>query len=97
MKENGIQYGKITVTGAAGRRGKAVSYTHLDVYKRQVLTMLGGLCLFLFGMTLMGQALERRAGGRLRSCLLYTSGAGRQGQGAVDAAGLIPSPCKSYA
>ena len=28
-----------------------------------VLTMLGGLCLFLFGMTLMGQALERRAGG----------------------------------
>ena len=24
-------------------------------------------------------------------------GAGRQGQGAVDAAGLIPSPCKSYA
>ena len=34
-----------------------------------VLTMLGGLCLFLFGMTLMGQALERRAGGRLRSLL----------------------------
>ena len=31
--------------------------------------MLGGLCLFLFGMTLMGQALERRAGGRLRSLL----------------------------
>ena len=27
--------------------------------------MLGGLCLFLFGMTLMGQALERRAGGLL--------------------------------
>ena len=34
-----------------------------------VLTMLGGLCLFLFGMTLMGQALERRAGDRLRSLL----------------------------
>ena len=34
-----------------------------------VLTILGGLCLFLFGMTLMGQALERRAGGRLRSLL----------------------------
>ena len=30
--------------------------------------MLGGLCLFLFGMTLMGQALERRAGGRLVPC-----------------------------
>ena len=25
-----------------------------------VLTMIGGLCLFLFGMDLMGQALERR-------------------------------------
>ncbi len=34
-----------------------------------VLTMLGGLCLFLFGLMLMGQALERRAGGRLRSLL----------------------------
>ena len=34
-----------------------------------VLTMIGGLCLFLFGMDLMGQALERRAGGRLRTLL----------------------------
>lgn len=34
-----------------------------------VLTMIGGLCLFLFGMTLMGQALERRAGSGLRSML----------------------------
>ncbi len=34
-----------------------------------VLTMIGGLSLFLFGMNLMGQALERRAGGRLRSLL----------------------------
>lgn len=34
-----------------------------------VLTMIGGLCLFLFGMNLMGQALERRAGGQLRSVL----------------------------
>ena len=34
-----------------------------------VLTMIGGLCLFLFGMDLMGQALERRAGGRLRMLL----------------------------
>ena len=30
-----------------------------------VLNLLGGLCLFLFGMDLMGQALERRAGSRL--------------------------------
>ncbi len=33
------------------------------------LTLVGGLCLFLFGMNLMGQALERRAGGRLRTLL----------------------------
>lgn len=34
-----------------------------------VLTLIGGLCLFLFGMDLMGQALERRAGGQLRIIL----------------------------
>ena len=27
-----------------------------------ILTMLGGLCLFLFGMNVMGEAQERRAG-----------------------------------
>lgn len=34
-----------------------------------VLTMVGGLCLFLFGMNLMGEALERRAGSSLRLLL----------------------------
>ncbi|MBQ1261705.1 MAG: Na/Pi cotransporter family protein [Clostridia bacterium] len=34
-----------------------------------VLTMLGGLCLFLFGMSVMGQALERSAGNRLQAML----------------------------
>ena len=33
------------------------------------LTMIGGLCLFLFGMNVMGSALERRAGGSLRTIL----------------------------
>ena len=33
------------------------------------LTLVGGLCLFLFGMNVMGQALERRAGGKLRTLL----------------------------
>lgn len=33
------------------------------------LNLIGGLCLFLFGMDLMGQALERRAGSGLRSLL----------------------------
>ena len=39
----------------------------MDIF--DVLTMIGGLCLFLFGMSLMGQALERRAGNRLKSLL----------------------------
>lgn len=34
-----------------------------------LLTMVGGLCLFLFGMNVMGNALERRAGGKLQSLL----------------------------
>ena len=34
-----------------------------------VLTLIGGLCLFLFGMDIMGTALERRAGGKLQSLL----------------------------
>lgn len=34
-----------------------------------LLTMIGGLCLFLFGMNLMGQALERRAGNQLKLIL----------------------------
>ena len=34
-----------------------------------VLTLIGGLCLFLFGMNIMGDALERRAGGSLKKIL----------------------------
>lgn len=34
-----------------------------------VLNLVGSLCLFLFGMSLMGQALERRAGTGLKSLL----------------------------
>lgn len=39
----------------------------MDIFN--VLTMVGGLCLFLFGMNVMGQALERRAGSSLRNVL----------------------------
>ncbi len=39
----------------------------MDIF--DFLTMLGGLSLFLFGMNIMGQALERRAGSNLRSLL----------------------------
>ena len=34
-----------------------------------VLTLIGGLCLFLFGMNVMGESLERRAGNGLRTIL----------------------------
>jgi phosphate:Na+ symporter len=39
----------------------------MDIFS--VLSLVGGLSLFLFGMSLMGQALERRAGGQLSSLL----------------------------
>lgn len=39
----------------------------MDIFN--ALTMIGGLCLFLFGMNVMGQALERRAGNSLRNVL----------------------------
>lgn len=39
----------------------------MDIFN--VLTLIGGLSLFLFGMNIMGQALERRAGGNLRQLL----------------------------
>ncbi|MBO5369434.1 MAG: Na/Pi cotransporter family protein [Clostridia bacterium] len=36
---------------------------------KDVLNLIGGLCLFLFGMNIMGDALERRAGNNLKSLL----------------------------
>ncbi len=39
----------------------------MDIF--DVLALIGGLCLFLFGMNLMGDALERSAGNKLRSLL----------------------------
>ena len=39
----------------------------MDIFS--ILNLIGGLSLFLFGMSLMGQALERRAGNRLKVLL----------------------------
>ena len=39
----------------------------MDIF--DVLRMIGGLCLFLFGMNVMGEALERSAGSKLESIL----------------------------
>lgn len=50
-----------------------------------VLEMIGGLCLFLFGMDIMGKALERRAGNSLKTLL------GRLTTGKI--AGLLTGLC----
>ena len=39
----------------------------MDIF--DLLSLIGGLCLFLFGMNIMGQYLERRAGNSLRTLL----------------------------
>ena len=39
----------------------------MDIF--DILNLIGGLCLFLFGMELMGSALERRAGSGLKTLL----------------------------
>lgn len=39
----------------------------MDIF--DVLSLIGGLCLFLFGMDIMGQALEKSAGNSLRTVL----------------------------
>ena len=43
-------------------------------YIFKIITLLGGLSLFLFGMDVMGKALERQAGGRLQTILAKMSG-----------------------
>lgn len=39
----------------------------MDIF--DLLTLIGGLCLFMFGMNIMGDSLERRAGNRLKKIL----------------------------
>ncbi len=44
-----------------------------------VLTLIGGLCLFLFGMNIMGEGLERRAGNGLKALLGKLTGSKLKG------------------
>ena len=44
-----------------------------------VLNMIGGLCLFLFGMSVMGDGLERRAGNSLKALLSKLTGSKLKG------------------
>ena len=42
-------------------------------YIFNIISLLGGLALFLFGMDTMGKALERQAGGKLQTILAMMS------------------------
>ena len=45
----------------------------MTAYIFKIVTLLGGLSLFLFGMDVMGKALERQAGGKLQTILAKMS------------------------
>ena len=45
----------------------------MTIYILKIITLLGGLALFLFGMDIMGKSLERLAGGRLQTVLAKMS------------------------
>ena len=45
----------------------------MTMYFFKIVSLLGGLALFLFGMDVMGKALERQAGGRLQTILAKMS------------------------
>lgn len=49
----------------------------MDIFN--ILQLIGGLCLFLFGMNFMGEALERRAGGSLKGLLGKLTGSKLRG------------------
>ena len=46
----------------------------MTTYIFKIISLLGGLSLFLFGMDVMGKALERQAGGKLQTILSKISG-----------------------
>ena len=45
----------------------------MSSYIFKIITLLGGLALFLFGMDVMGKSLERQAGGKLQTILAKMS------------------------
>ena len=45
----------------------------MTFYLLKLISLLGGLALFLFGMDTMGQSLERTAGGKLPTILAKMS------------------------
>ena len=45
----------------------------MTAYIFKIITLLGGLALFLFGMDIMGKSLERQAGGKLQTILAKMS------------------------
>lgn len=57
----------IYLFGKRNIKGSMKGEESMDIF--HMLTMIGGLSLFLFGMSVMGQSLERRAGSKLRTII----------------------------
>ena len=55
------------------RRIQMIRRMSMTVYLLKLISLLGGLALFLFGMDTMGKALERTAGGKLQTILAKMS------------------------
>ena len=65
------KYGQTTYRQVCCTAEKGVYYMTTYIFK--IITLLGGLALFLFGMDVMGKALERQAGGKLQTVLAKMS------------------------
>ena len=55
------------------KRNLSVKEKNMTAYIFKIISLLGGLSLFLFGMDVMGKALERQAGGKLQTILAKMS------------------------
>ena len=58
---------------ACPEKRKKVGKQQMSSYLFNIISLLGGLALFLFGMDTMGKALERQAGGKLQTILAKMS------------------------
>ncbi len=65
--DSGFYTGPITLKITPGEELKVKGNEEMSIFN--VTALLGGLALFLFGMDVMGKALERQAGGKLQTLL----------------------------
>lgn len=70
--------GSRTLVPPAPRSAQEVCMNATD-YILQIITLFGGIALFLFGMDVMGKALEKQAGGKLQNILAKMSSSAPKG------------------